>query len=284
MPTFTNQATLSYNNTVTTSNRVQGELVETLAISKRAVGDNYRPGDAVAYVISIVNSGATPFTGLTLTDNLGAYDLNGTQRTPLTYRAGSIRRFVNGAEQTAPAVTAGPPMTITGIDVPANGNVVLVYSAESNQFAPRGRAGTIVNTATLSGASLTTPISDTESLAAVAEPELSVIKSLNPTSVAENQPLTYTFTIQNTGAAPATAADNTTITDTFAPLLTITGVNLNGAPLALNTGYTYNESTGAFATVPGVITVPAATYTQDPATGIWSTTPGVTTLEVTGVI
>jgi hypothetical protein len=37
-------------------------------------------------------------------------------------------------------------------------------------------------------------------------------------------------------------------------------------------------------TVPGQITVPAATYTQDPITGAYTVNPGVATLVVTGTI
>ena len=40
----------------------------------------------------------------------------------------------------------------------------------------------------------------------------------------------------------------------------------------------------ADATVPGAITVPAATFTQDPETGAWSVAPGTVTLTVTGTI
>ena len=54
--------------------------------------------------------------------------------------------------------------------------------------------------------------------------------------------------------------------------------------LSAGTGYTYDEATGQFATVPGIITVPAATYTQDPVTGEYTTTPGLATLTVTGTI
>ena len=48
--------------------------------------------------------------------------------------------------------------------------------------------------------------------------------------------------------------------------------------------YTYDETTGAFATTVGTVTVPAATYTQDPVTGAYSVTPGIATLSVTGTI
>ena len=90
--------------------------------------------------------------------------------------------------------------------------------------------------------------------------------------------------IQNSGAGAVTAADNLIINDTFDPILSNLTVSLNGTPLALNTGYTYNQSTGAFATVAGVVTVPAATYSQNQTTGVWTTTPGVTTLTVTGTV
>ena len=48
--------------------------------------------------------------------------------------------------------------------------------------------------------------------------------------------------------------------------------------------YTYDESTGLFQTVAGVITVPAATYEQDIITGKWNIIPGVTILTVTGTV
>ena len=48
--------------------------------------------------------------------------------------------------------------------------------------------------------------------------------------------------------------------------------------------YSYNETTGQFSTVPGEITVPAATFTQDAVTGVWSITPGTVALTVTGTI
>ena len=57
-----------------------------------------------------------------------------------------------------------------------------------------------------------------------------------------------------------------------------------GAVLPEGTDYTYDEATGLFTTVPGVITVPAATYTQDPQTGVWTTVPGTATLTISGTV
>ena len=73
MAQFTNQAQLSYNNTVVNSNVVVGEILEVVSANKTAVVDTYSAGSTVTYAISIVNAGATAITNLTITDNLGAY-------------------------------------------------------------------------------------------------------------------------------------------------------------------------------------------------------------------
>ena len=74
MPTtFTNQATLSYNNQSIPSNVVTGVLTEVLSVSKTAIPAAYQNGDTITYAVQLVNSGTAALTGLTLTDNLGAY-------------------------------------------------------------------------------------------------------------------------------------------------------------------------------------------------------------------
>ena len=100
----------------------------------------------------------------------------------------------------------------------------------------------------------------------------------------DNDRLTYTFVIQNTGNEAVVATDNAAITDTFDPILTDLVVTYNGVTWTEGVQYTYDETVGAFATIPANITVPAATYTQNPATGAWSVVPGVSTLVVVGTV
>ena len=284
MAIFTNQATLSYNNTTTTSNIVTGEIVEVLSAAKNALNEEYRFGDTVTYVISIVNTGSAAFNNLTISDDLGAYTIGGLTRTPLTYVDGSLAYYANGILQTGATAVAGPPLVITGINVPAGGNAVVIYEARVNEFAPLASGSVIVNEATISGAGLTTPIEVSDTITIADAAQLSITKSLTPETVTENGQLTYTFTIQNTGNTPAVATDDVTVTDLFNPILDNITVALNGTVLTEGPQYAYDEATGLFQTVAGVITVPAATYTQDPTTGQWNIVPGVTVLTVTGTV
>lgn len=121
---------------------VTGELLDALTVTKTAVSGSYRPGDTVTYVVTLTNTG-TALTGLTLTDDLGGYTAGGQTVYPLAYEAGTLHYYTGGTEQTAPAVTAGPPMTVTGVTIPAGGNVTLVYQARVTEFAPPGVEGEI---------------------------------------------------------------------------------------------------------------------------------------------
>ncbi len=283
MAIFTNQAQITYSGGTAVSNVVTGELAEALNVTKSSFGTGYGPGETVTYAVTVTNSDAAEFADLTLTDDLGTYTENDLTLTPLTYVDGSVHYFANGVLQPTPAVTATESaLTITGLTVPANGNALLIYSATANEFAPLG-TGEITNTATVSGGTLAQPISGTLALPFTDGPLLTVTKALTPTVVNENAQLTYTITVSNTGNEAATATDEVVLTDTLNPVLSAMSVTYNGTPWVPTTNYTYDE-TGAFATVAGQITVPAATYTQDATTGAWSTTPGTATVTMTGTV
>ena len=283
MATFTNRATLSYNGKTTDSNIVTGTINETLTIQKTVLEDTYADGDRLTYVVSLINSGATSFVGLTLTDDLGAYTYGTETLYPLSYVDGSVAYYINGTLQPAPTALAGPPLTISGIGVPAGGNTIVIYQTDVTDYAPLDIDGAIVNTVTASGGGLNTPISAQATVTTSDEPNLSITKSLTPLVVSENGAVTYTFDIRNTGNTAAVSTDNVVVTDTFDPILAITSVTLNGVALAEGTDYTYNDLTGEFATVAGVITVPAATYEQQPD-GTVAILPGTATLVVNGTV
>ena len=284
MATFFNQATLSYNNNTTNSNVVSGEIVEVLSVTKTATDTNYLPGDLITYIVSIVNAGTTAFTGLTLNDDLGTYPFNTDTLTPLTYIPGSLRYFIDGVLQPTPLVSAGTSLNVTGITVPSGGNSILIYETQANEFASPETTGSVINTVTIDSTTLTSPITATETVNSRQEASLTISKSVFPETISENGQLTYTFVIQNSGNTPATATDNVTVTDTFNPILSNLSVTFNSLSWSAPANYTYDTSTGLFQTVPGQITIPAATYSQDPVTGAFITTPGSAILRVTGIL
>ena len=283
MATFTNQATLIFNGQSTSSNVTTGELITGLTLTKTAIVGEYGRGDNVSYIVTVTNAGGA-VTGATLTDDLGAYTVGTTTVYPLSYVAGSLLYYQNGAPATGATAAGGPPLVITGIDIPAGGNVQIIYEATANEYAPLATGSEIVNTAALTGTGVTEPTEDTATVGVKDEVSLTIAKAICPAVVNDDGTLTYTFIIQNTGNTAVDATDNVVVQDTFNPILNPITVTYNGTAWTEGVEYTYDNVTGEFATLPGNIAVPAATFTQDPTTGAYSMAPGVTVITVTGTV
>ena len=73
MAAFYNQATLTFNGNVLTSNVTAGEIVEVLSADMDAVIATYSPDSSNVYIINIINNGSEDVSGLTVTSDLGAY-------------------------------------------------------------------------------------------------------------------------------------------------------------------------------------------------------------------
>ena len=282
MAVFTNQAILSYNDVVTSSNTVTGEIVQVLSSTKTALNESYSAGDVITYAISITNSGDTAYNGITLTDDLGAYEFGGDSLVPLTFADNGVLFYLDGVLQADPEVNAGPPLTVGPISIPARSNAIIIYRATVNRFAPLTLSGRIDNTVALTGVGITTPITASGTISAASEPMLVISKAIFPSQIVENGRISYTFTIENMGNAPADADANIVVSDLFDPILNSIQVFVNGTAVSSPETYLYDEASGQFSTVEGEITVPAATYTQDPVTGVWNVVPGRTVIVVTG--
>ena len=286
MAIFYNQATLSFGGRITNSNITEGEIISGISLTKRAVSTNYGPGDGIVYAITLINAEATARDGIIITDDLGAYTLPGSTEAfvPLTYVDGSILYYQNGVLQPAPTVETANALTISGIDIPAGGNVIILYEARANSFAPLSAESSIFNTVTASNGGTCEPLGDSSDIPTRNEPSLTIAKAVSPAVINCGGEVTYTFIIQNTDNTAVVATDNLAVADVFNPALKEIAVNLNGEELVEGTGYNYNEETGEFTTLPGVIPVSAATYARDLETGAVTTTPGVAVITVTGTV
>ena len=283
MATFTNQATLIYNGQSTVSNVTTGEITSGLTLTKTAISQDYGRDDHVSYIVTIANNGGA-ITGATLTDDLGAYPVGATTVTPLSYVVGSLLFYQNGVLTAGPTAAGGPPLVISGINIPAGGNVQIIYEAATNEYTPLAAGSEILNTVALTGVGIGEPVEDTATVTARNEVSLTIAKAICPAVVNDDGTLTYTFIIQNTGNTAVVATDGVIVQDTFNPILNPITVTYNGTTWTEGVEYTYDETTGDFATVTGNITVPAATYTQDPTTGVYSVDPGVAVITVTGTV
>ena len=142
MARFTNYATLTYSGGTTDSNTVTGELLYILTFTKQAVSGSYRPGGRVTYALALVNDGAAPLTGLTVTDDLGVTATGTANQAPLNYLARTDRSYVNRAVPPAPALPAGPPPRLYGIPVPTGSSPMLPTHASVTQHPPLGTQAT----------------------------------------------------------------------------------------------------------------------------------------------
>ena len=152
MATFYNQATLTFDGKTLTSNQTEGEVVTRVTLTKTAVSSDYGPDENIVYAITLVNTDDTAKTNVTVADNLGMFKpAAGPEIVPLSYVGGSVLYYQNGILQSSPSVSAGPPLVISGITIPAGGNVIILYEVKANEYAPRGENATITNSVEATG-------------------------------------------------------------------------------------------------------------------------------------
>lgn len=284
MATFYNQASISVGGKVTNSNVTEGEFLAQVAITKTPLSTDYGPEDNILYLVTVVNNGVSSTGEITLTDDLGSFTFGNLNIVPLTYIDGTALYYINGIIQPTPTIVAGPPLSISGITIPAGGVATIIYEARANEFAPRGVNAFIRNTVTAVGVGLCDELSATADVPTRDTPALTIAKAICPESITCGDEVTYTFIIQNTGNTAIVATDNLIVTDTFNPALKNIVVSFDGNALTPGIGYEYNEDTGEFTTLDGAITVPAATFTRDDETGVITVTPGVAIITVTGTV
>lgn len=275
-----NQARLSYTYGDATgsvlSNTTNTALVDryTMAVTKETVVPSVGAGEAAAYIIRVDNTGAGPIYNLSVVDDLGT---GSTGAAPLTYTANSAKFYVNGDPVTGTVTSGTNNVTFAYAGELRPGDTFTVVYAAAPTAAAEGTITNTANAAANSGTATGTVItgSDTAELTVEASANLSMLKTADKTSVVSGDTLTYTFTLVNTGNAPA---DSISITDALPREFTVTGISytVNGETnIVPTTNYTVSATNQL--TLPTgdlVLTVPAAT----------SAGPGVMTVTVTGTI
>ena len=286
MPIIENFATVRYTSGGTAATRVsnveQTELTSSVTFTKATLGKSYNADDTVTYILTIANTSTTAFNTVTITDNLGSFEENGTSYTPLTY-VGPAVLLVDGQDVSANlTVDASAPaslvFTIPALAAGATANII--YRAEVNDFAPLDVDSIITNTATLTTESDCADGTASATITVAPAADVSVFKQMTPNPVICGDTVTYTIRIFNYGNIPA---EDVQLVDAFDPAPTNITVSRNGVLLP-DIAYTYE---GGVLTVPSgteLDTVPAATFTRDATTGEVIVTPGVLEYVITGTI
>lgn len=281
--TFQNQAILTYGTETILSNITGGTIEDAVTLSKTALSPTYGRDCPITYIMNIRNNTESTISGLTLTDDLGAYLQGGVTRYPLTFVDGAVRQYRDGLEVAPPTLTAGPPLVFSDISVNPDGNTVIIYQARVNAFAPYSEGSTIINTATVTGGACIDS-QDSATVTVESAPVISITKSISPSSLQRCDTVRYTFTLENFGNVPLVATDEAIFTDTFQPVLGNLVASYNGAAWTEGVEYEYDTASGEFRTNPTYITIPAATAVQDPVTGEFTLIPGVSTIVISGNI
>ncbi len=281
----TNTAVMRYKNRNIASNMVTSETNGSFTVVKTALTPSYWRESEVLFRIEITNNTGADLNGVLAFDTLGLYGYGEPQTAyyPLNYINGSITQTVNGQSLPPPSVdTSGVIMVIRGISIPSAASAVITYRAEITVYAPLSAGSVITND--VSVATTTLPFIYAKSQATLNvknTTSLNIIKTACPETVAGSEAIDFSFYILNSGNMPAGQGDNTVIADTFTPPIQNISVELNAQPLIYGTDYTYDPTSGNFATTSGVITVLQAEFTQN-TQAIVVATPGVSVLTVSG--
>ncbi|TCO62801.1 DUF7507 domain-containing protein [Actinocrispum wychmicini] len=239
--------------------------VSGLEIKKTVDKSSANPGDVVKYTVTVKNTGQTPYSGATFTDDL----------TQVLDDAD----YQNDGAATAGVVTyAAPKLTWTG-DVAVGGTVTVTYSVRVKKPNPGdNKLVNVVSSDTPGGncppgskdpaCTTTTPVSGLE-----------IKKTVDKSSVNPGDVVKYTVTVRNTGQTPYSGA---TFTDDLTRVLDDADYQNDGAATAGVITYAAPKLTwSGDVAVGGMVTVTYSVKVKNPNPGdhklvnaVSSETPG----------
>jgi len=189
-------------------------LVPGLTIVKAANASAVSPGDAIAYTISVVNNGQTPYSAATFTDSLVNVLTDATYAGGATASTGSI------------SYTA-PTLTWTGALAPG-ASATITYSVTIRDPDPGDKRVTNTVVSSSAGSNCAAGASDARCTATVniLVPGLTLTKTANKVTTVPGATIGYTVTATNSGATVLSAA---TFSDSLTGVLDDAAYNADAA-------------------------------------------------------
>jgi uncharacterized repeat protein (TIGR01451 family) len=169
-------------------------LVPALTITKTANTTAALPGGTVTYTITVADTGGTPYTGATVTDDLTGVLNDATYNSDAAASAGTLSY-------------ASSVLTWTG-NLAVGATATITYSVTVRNPDPGGKV--MVNTVASAATGSTCPPGSTDPgcvlTIPVLTPALTIVKTSSSATATPGQKVTYTITVTDTGQTPYTGA------------------------------------------------------------------------------
>ncbi len=209
-----------------------------LALTKTVSNNTPLEGDTVTYTVTVTNNGPDPTTGVSITDNLPS---------GVTYSSHTATQ----------GTYSGGNWSVGNLNVGASATLQITVTINS------GTVGTtITNTATVSASSLPDliPGNDSASASVTVQPpptaDLVMAKTVDISTPAEGDTVTYTVTVTNNGPDPTTGVS---ITDNLPSGVTYSSHTATQGTYSGSTWSVGNLGVGASATLQITVTINAGT-------------------------
>ena len=234
-------------------------LVPALDITQTASAATTTPGSTVQYTITVADTGQTPYTGVTVTDDLTSL------LDDATYNGDAAATF--GAVS-----YASPVLTWTG-DLDPGGTATVTFSVtvDNPDTGDKHLTNTVVSTAP--GSSCPPGGANPACSTAVTDliPALTIVKTADASTTMPGSAVDYTITVADTGQTPYTAA---TVTDDLSGVLDDAAYNHDATATTGSVSYAAPTLTWTGDLTPGdtaTITYSVTSTTPRPAARAWST-------------
>ncbi len=251
------------------------------AVGITALETDYRAGERVTFVLSIVNHTGKTLPLFTLTDNLGGYSAQDLRLTPLDFIE-RARYFYNGVPMGSVRAVLGE----SGVEFPLPallpGSACVVYAAKVNQYASPAADGTVRSVISWDDPLTGKPMHTAHLLPARQKPEIVLKKSAALAPGETGNRFLIRYLLRNSGNEAAVKAQ---LTDRLPAGAVLSSVTMRGIPVPKRF---FQYENGLF-TLPEIgclgapflpqdekqsfLTIPAAEIKQDD-TGAYAVQPG----------
>ncbi|MCR5553624.1 MAG: DUF11 domain-containing protein [bacterium] len=275
--TISNQANVSFSYSGATepltnsSNIVRATVNDEYGISVTLTSSStsFRPNETITYFVKITNTGSQSLSNIVVNDELSAGNLN--------YISGTAQMIYNETITPMEATQTSPLEFTLPLTLPAGDSVIVTYNATVDSVFTT-RITEIINTVTVTATAGSGTVSDSDSLTLLIEDyaDVAIEKTQSSEVLNNNDVLTYTLTLTNSGNLDA---QNVVITDQLPAEFIVSSIvsENNGSSHAyLSSEYDISSS--------NQLTLPNATGTPIVVPAQTQTTSNITTIIITGTI